>query len=95
MSRIILGSFIACLVAFCGCSSAPKYVEATQMALGAYVPIDGQLMGIEVVNYLNGCVVRACTNQGFTVERTYCATNDWCWGLLRSVETSKTKADVK
>ena len=45
------------------------------LQLGAYMPYDGQLVGIEVVNYMNGCKITTATNMPFQVERTYTATN--------------------
>ena len=77
-----------------GCSSNPRYVEGTNLSLGAYLPVDGQLMGIEIVNYLNGCTIRTSTNQSFQVSRTHCSTNSWGWGLLTTVEGSDTKIQV-
>lgn len=88
----IIGIFIYVICS--GCSSNPRYVEGTNLSLGAYLPINGQLMGIEVVNYLNGCSVRTSSNQSFNVSRTYASTNEWAWGLLKSVEGSETKVQV-
>ncbi len=89
----IIGIFIYVLLCQ-GCSTNPRYVEGTNLSLGAYLPIDGQLMGIELVNYLNGCSVRTSSNQAFNVSRTYCSTNDWLWGMMKSVEGSETKVQV-
>lgn len=94
IGRILTFGAIFIYIALCGCSTSPRYVEGTQLSLGAYLPIDGQLMGIEVVNYLNGCSVRAISNQAFNVSRTYCSTNSWGWGLLTTVEGSDTKIQV-
>ena len=81
-------------VLFQGCSTNPRYVEGTNLSLGAYLPVDGQLIGIEVVNYLNGCSIRTSTNQSFQVSRTHCSTNSWGWGLLTTVEGSDTSIQV-
>lgn len=78
-------------LALAGCSSAPKMVEGTSLTLGAYVPWESNLYGVELVSYVNGCVVKAPTNQAYSVERTYAATNSWGWGLVESVESSNTK----
>ena len=88
----IIGIFIYVICS--GCSSNPRYVEGTNLSLGAYLPIDGQLMGIELANYLNGCSVRTSSNQSFNVSRTYNATNEWAWGLLTTIEGSETKIQV-
>ena len=81
-------------VLFQGCSTNPRYVEGTNLSLGAYLPVDGQLMGIEIINYLNGCSIRTSTNQSFQVSRTHCSTNSWGWGLLTTVEGSDTSIQV-
>ena len=94
IGRILTFGAIFIYIALCGCSTSPRYVEGTNLSLGAYLPIDGQLMGIEVVNYLNGCSVRTSSNQAFNVSRTYCSTNSWGWGLLTTVEGSDTKIQV-
>ena len=95
IGRMIGILFVFIYVILCqGCSTNPRYVEGTNLSLGAYLPIDGQLMGIEVANYLNGCSVRASSNQAFNISRTYCSTNSWGWGLLTTVEGSDTKIQV-
>ena len=95
LGRMIGILFVFIYVLLCqGCSTNNRYVEGTNLALGAYLPVDGQLMGIEVVNYLNGVSVRTSSNQSFNVLRTYCSTNSWGWGLLTTVEGSDTKIQV-
>lgn len=94
IGRILTFGAIFIYIALCGCSTGQRYVEGTNLSLGALLPIDGQLMGIEVVNYLNGCSVRTISNQAFNVSRTYCSTNSWGWGLLTTVEGSDTKIQV-
>ena len=94
IGRILTLGAIFTYIALCGCSTNPRYVEGTNLALGAYLPLDGQLMGVEVINYLNGCSVRTISNQSFNVSRTYCSTNSWGWGLLTTVEGSDTKIQV-
>lgn len=94
IGRILTLGAIFTYIALCGCSTSNRYVEGTNLSLGALLPIDGQLMGVEVVNYLNGCSVRASSNQAFNVSRTYCSTNSWGWGLLTTVEGSDTKIQV-
>lgn len=63
------------------------------MQLGAYIPVDGSLFGVEVVNYLSGCAVRTSTNQSFSVEREYASTNSY-FGIVNTSEKTKTKVEV-
>ena len=90
MKKLILA---ACLLI--GCASQPKFVEGTSVQLGAYVPWQSNLYGVELISYVNGCVVRTPTNMCYEVERKYSVTNDWCWGMLKSVEYSDTKVKLK
>lgn len=78
-----------------GCTSSPSYKEGTTMQLGAYVPYDGNIMGIEVLNYLNGCKVTCMSNQTFEVERDFAATNDYFFGMVKTEETTHTKVKVQ
>lgn len=82
------------LLLACGCVSKSSYVEGTMLQLGCYVPIDGTLAGIEVLNYLSGCAVRTSTNQAFSVEREYASTNNY-FGIVNTSERTKTKVEVK
>ena len=91
----MMGIMLVLIYVLCqGCSTNPRYVEGTNLSLGAYLPVDGQLMGIEIVNYLNGCSIRTSTNQSFQVSRTYNSTNDWLWGMMKTVESSDTTVQV-
>lgn len=94
MKKLILGSFIACLGAFCGCSTRPKYVEGTMTQIGLYIPVESSIYGLQCLNYLNGCSITAASNQTLTVEREFCATNSY-FGIVTTVEHSKTRAEVK
>jgi hypothetical protein len=85
----------ALFVLFAGCGSVPKYVEGTSIQLGAYIPWQGNLYGLELVSYVSGCVVKVPTNVCYEIERNHSVTNDWCWGLMRSVESSDTKIRLK
>lgn len=86
-------SIAALLVA--GCTSRPKYVEGTNLSIGAYVPVSGQLYGAEVVNWLSGAKITCCSNQTIAVDRTYSSTNQYFWGMVKTIECSHTKAAVK
>ena len=81
-------------VLFQGCSSSQKMVEGTSIQLGAYLPFEGNLYGVELCSYVNGLKIQASSNQSFQVSRTYVATNDWLWGMMKTVEGSDTKIQV-
>ena len=86
--------FVACVFLLSGCVSPQKYTEGGFLSIGAYVPFDSSLYGVELVQYLNGCTVRAGTNQTLQVEREYCATNSYLWGMVEIRETTRTKAQT-
>lgn len=86
---------IAALLAFLGCTTPSKYVEGTSVQLGAYIPWSGNLYGVEIISYVNGCVVRTPTNMCYEVTRDHSVTNDWCFGLLKSIESSSTTVKLK
>lgn len=91
----IIGILCVFIYVLCqGCSSNPRYVEGTTLNLGAYVPWNETMYGVELVSYVNGIKVQASSNQSFQVARTYTATNDWLWGMVKSVEGSETKVQV-
>ena len=82
------------VILFQGCSSSQKMVEGTSIQLGAYLPFEGNLYGVELVSYVNGIKLQTSTNQSFQVSRTYAATNDWLWGMMKTVESSDTSIQV-
>ena len=88
----ILSVFI--YVLFQGCSSSQKIVEGTSIQLGAYLPFEGNLYGVELVSYVNGLKLQSSSNQSFQVSSTYAATNDWLWGMMKTVESSDTTVQV-
>lgn len=49
---------------------------------------------MQCLNYLNGCVVNAYSNQTMSIEREFSATNSY-FGLVETIEWTKTKVDVK
>lgn len=83
---------LVCL-ALVGCGSINTYKEGTMLQLGAYVPTGDSLVGIEVLNYLSGCVVRANSNQAFKVTREFAATNSY-FGMVKVQERTKTTVEV-
>ena len=79
MKKLIV---IAALLALLGCTTQSKYVEGTSVQLGAYIPWSGNLYGMEICSYVNGCIVRTPSNMCYEVQRTHSVTNDWLWGML-------------
>lgn len=82
------------LVLILGCTTSNKYVEGTMTQIGAYAPIDGSIYGCEVVNYMNGCKVTSISNLPFKVDRLYCATNSYLWGMVTTTENTHTKVEM-
>ena len=91
----ILGILVVLIYVLCqGCSTQQKAVEGTSIQLGAYLPFDGNLYGVELMSYVNGLKIQASSNQSFQVSRTYNSTNDWLWGMMKTVESSDTSIQV-
>lgn len=82
------------LVLMLGCTTGNKYVEGTMTQLGVYAPIDGSIYGCEVLNYMNGCKVTSISNLPFNVDRVYCATNSYLWGMVTTAESTHTKVEM-
>ena len=82
------------LVLMLGCTTCNKYVEGTMTQLGVYAPIDGSIYGCEVLNYMNGCKVTSISNLPFKVDRVYCATNSYLWGMVTTTESTHTKVEM-
>lgn len=91
----MLGIMLVLIYVLCqGCSTNQKAVEGTSIQLGAYLPFDGNLYGVELMSYVNGLKIQASSNQSFQVSRTYSSTNDWLWGMMKTVESSDTSVQV-
>ena len=91
--RLLLG--LTLLIAL-GCSSMPKVIDGTNLSLGAYLPYDGGIYGLNVVEYTSGCVIKSLpTNGQWEVKRTYSATNTWLYGLGKTVESTSLEAKGK
>ena len=83
-------------IALCaGCAFNTRYVEGTHLALGAYIPYESNLYGIELIQYLNGISITCQTNNALKVEHYATSTNRWLWGMLESTTTTHTKSEVK
>jgi len=71
-----------------GCASQ-KFISGSHVAVGAYIPgTEGDLYGLQIFNYLNGCIVRCDSNHTLKVERDCVATNSYLFGAFRTEETS-------
>lgn len=87
---IVLGGFSMMI----GCSTQPKYIDGSDLAVGVYVPAADNLVGIQVLHYLNGVKVQTSSNQPFKVERQYSSTNSY-FGIINTSENSNTKVETK
>lgn len=85
----------AMLLLMLGCATGNKYVEGTHIALGAYVPYESNLYGVELIQYLNGISITCQTNNALKVAHYATTTNRWLWGMLESTTTTRTKSEVK
>lgn len=89
---------LACLGAMwlmaCGCATKSTYREGDMLSLGAYVPWESSLYGVEIFQKMNGISVSMKTNQAFTVQREYYCTNSY-FGIIHVNERSKTKVEAK
>lgn len=75
---IVAAAFAICT----GCTSQNRYVEGTHIALGAYIPYESNLYGVELVQYLNGISITCQTNNTMKVEHYATTTNSWMWECL-------------
>lgn len=89
MKKLVLATLL-----LAGCTSGSKYIEGTSLQLGAYVPWESNIYGVELVSYVNGCLIKAHSNTCFTVDRSFNATNEYFWGMVKTIESVKTKVDT-
>ena len=82
------------LLILAGCASRTTYTEGTSLAVGAYIPFEGNLYGCEIASYLSGCRVSVPTNMPVTITRASVSSNSW-FGVIRSVSTTDTTVWVK
>lgn len=92
MKKLLIA--LTALAAACGCSSRRGVIEGSHFALGAYLPWDGQLYGVELMQFVNGAYVGFGTNDTVKYEREYAATNSYLWGMVETREWSRTKAEA-
>ena len=51
---IILGG---CSMMMAGCSTQPKYIDGSDLAVGVYIPAADNIVGVQFLHYLNGVKV--------------------------------------
>lgn len=72
-----------------------RHIEGTHLAIGAYLPFEDALYGVELLQYTNGAMFSTATNTPCTFERDYVATNTYFWGMVETREATRTKLEVK
>lgn len=78
------------LALLCGCmQTGTRYLEGTSLQLGAYIPVSGQLYGVEAVSYVSGVRLGLPTNSNLTVVRTSSQETSWL-GVFRQASTNRT-----
>lgn len=75
-----------------GCKNQ-SYKEGTSVTMGLYVPTAEGLVGLQFLEYLNGCVVSVNTNYPFKVQRIASSTNTY-FGIVTTSESSNTKIEL-
>ena len=56
--------------------------------MGAYVPWESGLYGVELIQYTSGATLSMPTNQPCSYFRQYAATNTYLWGMVETRETT-------
>lgn len=82
---------LALVLGLLGCSTSSRFVDGTAVTVGAYIPWEQNLYGVELVSYVNGSMLKTSSNVVFSIERDFCATNTYLWGMLETRECTKTK----
>lgn len=83
-------ALMTALALLCGCvQTGTRYLEGTSLQLGAYVPVSGQLYGVEAVSYISGVRLGLPTNSNLTVVRTSSSETSWL-GVFRQSSTNRT-----
>jgi uncharacterized lipoprotein NlpE involved in copper resistance len=85
---------LALVLGILGCTSSSKFVDGTSVQLGAYIPWEQNIYGLELVSYVNGTMLKTSSNVVFSIERDFCATNTYLWGMLETRECTKTKVET-
>lgn len=92
MMRRLLTVALSLLLA--GCATRTTYTEGTSLAVGAYLPVEGNLYGCEIASYLSGCRVTAPTNRTVFISRVAVSSNTW-FGVIQSVTATDTTVEVQ
>lgn len=82
------------LLLLAGCTTRTTITEGTSLAVGAYLPVEGNLYGCEIASYLAGCRVTVPSNRTVTISRESVSSNSW-FGVIKSVSTTDTTVWVK
>lgn len=85
---------VALSLVLAGCATRTTYTEGTSLAVGAYLPVEGNLYGCEIASYLSGCRVSVPSNRTVTISRSSVSCNSW-FGCIKSVSTNDTTVTVK
>ena len=71
-------------------TSTNTYVEGKSLTIGLWLPINGQIYGLQAVNYLSGKKISVNTNQNFNLTSSHSISNR-SFGVVDVVDNSKTK----
>lgn len=82
------------LLLVAGCATRTTFTEGTSLALGAYLPVEGNLYGCEIASYLSGCRVTAPTNRTVYITRISTSSNSW-FGVIHSSTATDTTVEVQ
>lgn len=77
-----------------GCASKQAYIEGTHCAVGAYLPWEESLYGVQILQYTSGAYLTVTTNNHVKFERDYGCTNSYFWGMVKTCEWSKSKLEL-
>ena len=92
LKALILADLVLsiCLLSGCACQHANSYVEGTSLTVGLWLPINGQIYGLQALNYLSGKKISVSTNQEFKVESERNVTNSTL-NVFDVIDNSKTR----
>lgn len=83
-------ALMTALALLCGCmQTGTRYLEGTSLQLGAYIPVSGQLYGVEAVSYVSGVRLSLPTNSNLTIARSSSTETSWA-GIFRQASTNRT-----
>lgn len=85
---------VALSVLLAGCATRTTYTEGTSLAVGAYLPVEGNLYGCEIASYLSGCRVSVPSNRTVAITRASVSSNSW-FGVIHSSTATDTTVTVQ